>query len=458
MMFISNNIFKSFLSKHHLVAASLLLLSIILGYFANHYTWYSDFTQNQRNSLSSESKKVLQDMPEAIEIKALASNSAVKGKYFRKSILSFLARYQRSKNNIFITFISPETDMTQARDIGLQQEGEWLITYKKQSEYFKLPYTEERFTNLLIQLKSGKERTLFFTDGHGEPRLEDATNIGLQRLAKQLMNEGMQVTQSTQLSNLKQAHTLVINAPQKTFQPNEVSLIQRHVNQGRNLIWLVNSHNLQGLESLANALNLEISEGIAVDLSNQQFGLDPKTVTASQYARHEIFKDFAIRTFFPNARRISDKGNMGSDWKITQLIGVAENGWLTKGDSEKLSQEDLTKNFARPGPINIAVSLERTVKNQQQRILMIGNSAFLSNQIIEKGGNLALASKIFKWSSTNHLPINLKTNLSKDSVIVISDDPINRYLILTIFNGFQFVLPAILFFAAFFVWFRRSKM
>lgn len=449
---------NTLLSKHPLIAGLLLLLSILMGYLTIQFPWFSDFTQNQRNSLTSQSIQALQSMPAPIEIKALASNSTVKGKYFRKSIQSFVARYQRNNNNITVRFLSPETDMVQARKIGLHQEGEWLVSYKNQSDFFKIPYTEERFTNLLIKLQSGKERSFVFTDGHQEPKLADNSQSGMQRLAKVLAKNGVKIKQSNDLSNLDQAQILVINAPKKPFNQQELNQIQRHISLGRNLIWLIDAPNLQGLENVANTLNIEVSTGIAVDLSNQQFGLDPKLVSADHYAHHEIFTDFSIRTFFPNARRINEKANMAENWKFTQLVGVAENGWLTKSAPGQLSQEALTKNVARPGPINIAVALERTVKNQRQRILIIGSSEFLLNSTIDKGGNLMLALNMFKWTLANHVALSFKTNISKDSVVVISNDPINRYLILAIFNGFQFILPAILLLIAGYVWVRRSKM
>ncbi len=453
-----SQISKIVLSRHYLLATLLMLLSLALGYLATQYPWFSDLTQNQRNSLSVESKNLLFAMKEPIEVQALASNATVKGKYFRKSILNFISRYQRYKSNITITFLAPETDIAQARKIGLGQEGDWHISYKNQSEFFKLPYTEERFTNLLMKLQFGKLRTFFFSDGHLEPRLEDSSNNGWQHLSKALTNDGIQFKQYTTVAKLNQDHILVIGAPKKAFDQHEVAVIQQHIKQGRNLIWLLDSPNMQGLDSLANLLNIEISPGIVVDLSNEQYGIDPRTVTASDYARHEIFSEFAIRTFFTNAHRISQKGNIDNTWKSTQLIGVAENGWLTNQLPQKLTREELSKNIARPGPINIALALERTIKNQQQRILVIGSSDFLSNQTINKGGNLALALKMFKWTMASHVPVTLKTNLSRDSVVVIANEPFNRYLIMAIFNGFQFLLPTLLFCLALVVWFRRSKM
>lgn len=449
---------KALLAHRQLFGSLLLLLSVALGYVAHQYPLFTDFTQNQRNSLSRESVNALQAMQAPIKIQALAGNDAGKGKYFRKSILAFMTRYQRYKSNIEISFLSPDSDMSQAREIGLQQEGDWLVTYKNQSEYFKLPYTEEHFTNLLIKLQSNKDQSFFFTDGHLEPKLNGAAKKEGGHFANVLKENGIQFEQAGQLAKLNQSHILVINAPKKPFSREEVDLVQHHINAGNNLIWLIDSPDLQGLAALADTLNIDVSEGVAVDLSNKQLGSDPQLVSASNYARHEIFSDFSIRTFFPNARRVVNKAEIGTTWKSTQLIGVAENGWLTKSTPDQLSPEELTKNVARSGPVNIALALERSVKNHPQRILVIGSSEFLSNESLEKGGNLALALKMFKWAQANHTSISLKPSISRDSVVIISSNPINRYLILTIFNGFQFALPALLFFAAFYVWFRRSKM
>jgi len=449
--------FRSILTYQPAIVLLLAGLAYMLGYLAYESNVYADLTQNKRNTISMETKKVLDRMPNNIEIKAVVSNNQINGKYFKKSIQSFLARYQRHKSNIHISYLLPERDMREIRKLGLKQEGDWLVEYDNQREYFALPYTDERFTNLLIKIQSVNTHVFFFTDGHLEPQLNDPSPEGLHLLTKAIGSNGLQATQSSQLSYLTNTHVLIINAPNKAFSLDEIGLIEHHINQGGNVVWLMNSDNLQGLERIAENLGIEISSGIVLDLSNQSLGLDSRLVGASNYASHEIFSDFTLRSYFLNARRVGQKENLPNSWNIQNLIGVAENGWLTKKEPLALTDASLSNNILKSGPINIAVALRRQVNQQEQRIVIIGNQHFLSNEFIEQGGNKSLAIRILKWASAKYTPLSIQQRITKDAVVVIGNDRAERYWILSIFNGFQFLLPLLLLITATLTWYRRSR-
>lgn len=456
--FVRKHLIKSFLSNHFLVALALLITSVGLAYFAYQLPVFADLTQNQRNSLSKESQQVIAQLNASIEIKVLASNSPNKGKYFRKTIQSFIGKYQQYKQNIHIHFISPIDNPSEAMRLGLKQEGDVLIVYKQQQQQFGLPYTEERFSNTLLKLHSNdKTRTLFFTTGHDEPLLNDSANRGWSLFAKSLQSHGIRHVQSAHLNQLKPQDILFINAPKKAFNDVEVQLIQQHLKKGGHLIWLLGTDQLQGLESLANLFNIEVSKGIAVDLSYMDAGLSPQLVNASHYAQHEIFTDFSLRTMFNQAHRISEHQGIASTWRHTPLIGVAENGWLTQDLPTNDSKQALANNMEKQGPINIALALERPYTQHQQRVIVIGNSQFLSNQMIGHGGNLALAHKLLEWVSNNQQPISIKPQLTRDAVVIIPNESSSRTIILMIFNSFQFLLPAMLFLFAFLAWRRKTK-
>lgn len=447
---------RNLISNSYWVASSLVTLSILVGWISYHNDWQADLTQNQRNSLSVESIKVLENLPDTIEIKALSSNSPASGKYFRKSISSFISRYQQYKANITLSFIDPSHDSKDAMVLGLKHEGDIIISYKNRQEHFTLPYTEERLTNLFIKLSASKKLSFFFTAGHQEPKLTDESLNGWSQFARALNNSGMDFKQSSNLNDLTQQQILVINAPHEPFNASELKMVKTHINMGGNLIWFIDQPNLQGLNELLSALNLEVSQGINVDLSDKGYGFDPKLVSASSYAKHEMFNDFILMSFFPSAHRISQKSD-NAIWKMTQLIGVAENGWLTKTEPQSLASEELVKNIERHGPNNIGMALEHTDKKKLQRILVFGNSAFLSNSTISKGGNLQLGVRLTQWISSNYSPISVPFKLTKDSIVLIPNTTISKYLILAVFNGFQFILPVSLICVALLVLRRKSR-
>ncbi len=448
---------RKILSKQIIVTMILLVISFIIAMLAHQVHFFVDLTQNQRNSLAKQSQQVIAQLNDPIEIKVLASNSPNKGKYFRKSIQIFIGKYQQYKKNIQISFISPVDNPSEAMRLGLKQEGDVMIFYKQQQQAFGLPYTEERFTNALLKLHSNdKNRLLFFTTGHDEPLLHNTNNQGWSTFAKSLESKGIRYIQSAQLNNLKPQDILLINAPRKQFNDVEIKQIQQHIKKGGHLVWLLETDNLQGLEALANIFNIEVSKGITVDLSYMDIGLSPHLVNASHYAKHEIFTDFSLRTMFNRAHRVSEREGIASIWQHTPLIGVAENGWLTRDLPTDYTKQSLASNLEKQGPINIAVALERLYEGHQQRVIIVGNSQFLSNQMIAHGGNLGLAYKLLEWVSNNQHPISIRPQLTRDAVVIIPTESYSRTIILAIFNSFQFLLPAILFIGAWMAWRRKT--
>lgn len=452
---------QAFLQHAYWLAALLLLISLFAGYQSYQHKLSADLTNNQRNSLSQQSRSILDQMPDTISIQAYSSDSATKGKYFRKAIMQLIQPYQAYQSNIQLSYLDPRIDIAQARQAGFKYDGDLLIHYHGRSQRLSLPYSEERLSNVLNQLQASQKQTLFFTSGHGEGQLNNHSNKGLSTLAKQLTHHGFHLKQSADLQHLAtDKQVLVIHGAKHPFNAQESALVSKHIQAGGHLIWLIDTPPPYGLESLLNTLDMQVSNGTVVDLSNAAFGVDPQMVSATHLSSHAVLKDYSLRAIFPQARRVYSKQSKRTDWQATPLIGVAENGWLTQRPATDFSKEALVDNIALRGPVNIAVAIEKKqdkkAQQQQQRILIIGNSQFLQNDYVNKAGNQQLADKLFKWISDTAIPVSIPPKIAKDRIIAIPHASSNQYLILAIFNGFQFVLPALLFFMAGLSWYRKK--
>lgn len=458
LTFSQNNLHK-YISQPLPLAGLLFVFCLIVGYFSFHYHFNTDLTQNQRNSLSKQSQKVLESMPENVYITAYCSNTSNKGKYFRKSINQLINPYKRLKENFIVAFIDPTTQYKQGIKLGLKNEGDMIITYQDTSEFYGLPYNEESFSNKLNQLKAIKKKSFFFTDGHLEHNLHDNSAAGWSKFADLLKTKGITFQQSSDFSALKQqSQVLVIPGAKQTFSNQESNAIDEHIQNGGHMVWLIDSAPPYGLDRITKMLSIDISNGTAVDLTNHQYGIAPEDVDASQYANHASLTDFSLRTIFPSARRIIYKhGTTKSEWVVTPLIGVARNGWLTKNQAKDYSTQALRNNFEKEGPINIALALERKFNEQQQRILILGSSQFLANKTIDFAGNKALGAKLIRWISGSTAYIHMPQQLTKDRVVIIPNNPTSKYLLLGVFNGTQFLLPLILLLTATIAWMRKRK-
>lgn len=442
------------LMQNSLFVLLFLVLIFLLGFLSREYHVSQDITQGNRNTLTEGSRNVLDQMKEPIDVTVFVSEDDA----YRKTINDFLSRYLRAKSDINVEYVNPAEDPKRAQDAGIKAEGELVVEYQKRSEHLIPPYAEQDMTNLLVRLARTEQRTVMYLDGHGERNLIGLKNHDLGDFGSQLEKKGFKLA-NPDLTLAQGVPTngamLVIASPQVDVSEVEAEKIRTYIESGGNLLWLLDDVDLNGLESIAQYLNLELTPGTVVDMSSSQYGADPKVAFASAYAEHPITKNFMLRTLFPEARKVNARDSYEFGWEVTKLIDVAPNGWLETGKLDgKLNFDDKSD---LPGPINIAVAMERKYGKKGQRVVVVGNANFLSNTFISNGGNLDLGINIVNWLAGDDRLITIQPKPLKDVNVIIPSDPWNRFLAMAVFFGFRLVLPILLLVAGIVIWWKRRK-
>lgn len=457
-----------FMQNTFFVILFLILVSLI-GYLTNEYHVSRDITQSNRNILTEGSVNVLHQMKAPIKITVFASkDNTTQGEGYRKQIRDFISRFQRVKPDINVEFVSPAEEPKRAQDAGISVEGELVIEYKKRSEHLKPEYAEQEMINLLVRLSRSNEKPVMYLDGHGEHSFvgenpADLSKFGelLQKKGFRLFNPDLTIAQDVPMNG----SMLVIASPQVNMSAVEVQKIKRYLDNGGNLLWLLDDNNLHGLDEIAKYIGLEVSKGMVIDGSATQYGVDPKIAFASQYGEHAITKKFMLRTMFPEARKISAQGTDDNGWKVTNLIDVAPNGWLENNPKEldsKATKAVFDEKEDVKGPINIAVALERVYGKKGQRVVVVGNSSFVSNLQIESQSNKDLGMNMVNWLSGDDSLITIQPKPLKDMNINIPAGTLFTLLIFfPIFNFplgfFHGIIPLALLVGGITLWLKRRK-
>ena len=438
-----------------------LALVVVLGYLASQYRYAKDITQANRNILTQGSVNVLKQMKEPVNITVFATkDDASGGDNFRKGMIDFVARYQREKKNVNLTFINPSEEPKLAQDAGIKSDGEVIVEYQKRTEHITPPIAEQEMTNLLVRLSRTNQQAVMYLDGHGERNLIGVKNHDIGEFGKQLEAKGFKFA-NPDLTIAQQVPSngamLVIASPQVDVSAVEAKKIKAYLESGGNLLWLLDDDNLRGLKEVADYLGLQVSPGIAMDLASAQYGADARVSFASLYGEHPITTNFMLRTLFPEAHQVTAKGTDENGWKVSNLIEVAPNGWLA---SEKLAK-DVAPVFNEKkdtrGPVNIGVALERTYGKKGQRVVVMGNGNFLSNTFITNGGNLDLGLNMVNWLAGDDKLITIQPMPLKDINMTIPDTDTGRIIAWTVFHAFQYFIPLGMMFAGFFFWWKRRK-
>ncbi|HSH53737.1 MAG TPA: GldG family protein [Methylotenera sp.] len=438
-----------------------LMMVVLLGYLASQYRVAKDITQANRNILTQGSVNVLKQMKEPVNITVFATkDDASSGDNFRKGMIDFVARYQREKKNISLTFINPSEEPKLAQDAGIKSDGEVIVEYQKRTEHITPPIAEQEMTNLLVRLSRTNQQAVMYLDGHGERNLLGIKNHDIGEFGKQLEAKGFKFANPD--LTIAQAvpsngAMLVIASPQVDVSDVEAKKIKAYLEGGGNLLWLLDDDNPRGLKEVADYLGLQVSPGIALDMASAQYGADARVSFASLYGEHPITTNFMLRTLFPEAHQVTAQGTDENGWKVSNLVEVAPNGWLASKKLVKDAKPVFDEKNDKRGPINIGVALERVYGKKGQRVVVMGNANFLSNTFITNGGNLDLGINIVNWLAGDDKLITIQPMPLKDINVSIPDTNTSRMLAWTVFHGFQYFIPLGFMIAGFYFWWKRRK-
>lgn len=410
-----------------------------------------DLTAGQRNSLSDATRKVLDNMKGPVTVIAYATvRDAAQGN-LRQQIAEFLAPYQRAKPDLSLRFIDPTNNPNDTKAANVRMNGELIVAYGTRSEHLT-NLSESSMANLLQRLLRGKEQQVAYVTGHGEPALDGRANFDLGSFGQQLSTKGFQVT-PLNLAIAQEVpdnvNVLVLTSARAALQKGEVAKIRSYLERGGNLMWLIDQGALYGLEPVAESLGVVLSPGIVVDPVAVKLGAQPTTAIGTTYGIHPITDNFTLNTVFPFARRIEIKPENG-DWHATRLVEVAQGGWLETSDLGKDLRYDKDRDV--PGPITIAVALERKVKDKDQRVLVVGGSGFLTNAFVGNGGNVDLGVNAFNWLAQDENLITIQPRATVDSQLKVTQGGLNLIAFI-----FLILLPAAFLFTGATIWWRRRR-
>lgn len=432
----------------------MLLLAIVtaaLGYLAYHYPLQRDVTYTASNSLEAESVEILAQMNGPVTVTVYATEKDARLGDIRKIIRDFMALYQRYKPDMRLVFVDPGKEPEKARAAQIRFNGEMIIEYAGRSEHLT-KINEQIVTSTLLRLAHTRDQTIMYLDGHGERKLDGIANFDLGSLFGAKLKQNGFHLDSLNLALAQDVpgnvSVLVITQPQLDLMPGEVDKLLRYVDRGGNLLWLIDAEPLHGLERLAEKLDLVLPPGIVIDPAAAEMNAPSTWALGTSYPPHAITRNFNLTTAFPSARQLL--WNENSDWHHNILVETAARGWVSR--KVPTGKPVFNKQSDTPGPIAIAMALQRHVNDRDQRIVVVGNGAFLSNSFAGNGGNVDLGVNMVNWLAGEEHLITQKLRPAKDSKLELSATELRLISI-----GFLLALPLLLAGVGGVIWWKRRR-
>ncbi|MEP6880731.1 MAG: Gldg family protein, partial [Dokdonella sp.] len=363
----------------HLVL--LIAAAMLIGFLSTRYGFVHDFSRTQRASLSASSTKLLETMAGPIEIVSYARPQG----NLRKTISDFVARYERVKSDLTLTFIDPDADPDAMRQAGVQIDGEIELKYNGRSERLKI-LSEAELSSALLRLSRAHERLVAFLEGEGERKPDGVANADLGQFGATLAKRGIHAIHLALATTGKvpdNVDLLVIANPRVALAGPAAMAIVDYVERGGNLLWLLEADEDNGLSALAEALSIRALPGVIVDGAGQAFGIqDPSFVAVNRYPVHAIDKDFDLGTLFPQPVALAQLAP--PKWDFKSILQSSAQSWNETGHIPKAGEAagDVRydgKDGEISGPLDFGFAMTRLSPRpgaREQRVVVIGDGDF----------------------------------------------------------------------------------
>jgi ABC-type uncharacterized transport system involved in gliding motility auxiliary subunit len=452
------------------------LIAILVGiaifaavnYLGVRQTKRWDLTENQAYTLSEQSKKILQQLDEPVQFTVYDQETGFQR--FRER----LETYQYETDKVKVEYVDVDRNPGRAKQAEITAYGTIVATYKGREQ--RLTNVEEQdVTNALIKLVSGKEKKVYFTQGHGERDTTSADRLrGYNAISQALTRDNFTVSPLPLIQQKEvpdDATVVVIAGPTTDFLQPEIDALKRYIAKGGKVLALIDppqpdSGDLPLLLGLLKEWSIEFGNDVVVDASGigQLFGGDASVPVVVNYPSHPITDSFRVMTAFPYAR--SAKSVEGGTKSPQPLLETSQQSWAETNLKDLVAGKvEFTEGADRRGPITLGMAVSAPASEApapasgnsspdapkpESRIVAVGDSDFAGNNALGVQGNQDFFLNTINWLAQQENLIAIRPKEPTDRRMTLTADQQQRIFWFSIF-----VLPGIVFAGGIYAWWKR---
>ncbi len=382
-----------------LMSIAFIAIMVIVNIVAARYKADYDATKAQVHTLSAQSKQVVKELDQNIEIIGFFSGSDY-GQ--QDSFEKLLDQYMRETDRISYKVIDPDSQPLEARAYEEPYQGLLIKTETRTERVFSA--REQDITGALLKVTSDTPKTVYFLTGHQEHGPDAGGNDGYSTVAGRLRDQNYEV-KTLNLALItdtipSDATVIVIAGPQKKLLEGELTQLQAYLAGGGRALIMQDPFSEADLNVFLFNWQVRFEDGLAID--QMKYVENPTYPATDSYQYSTITQDMnGLITVFPLSRGVSQIGDTTStDITYTPLVETSAQSW---GET---SQEVAERDDADvPGPLVLAAAIESQPMlsagsgdtGAKTRIVLIGDSDFASNATADIPGNGVLFLNAINW-------------------------------------------------------------
>lgn len=404
----------------------IVVVAVLLGWASQRFTVTADWTYANRASLTPASQRVVA----ALDAGPIRFTAFVYPGAMRDTIRGRLGRYLRADDDISLEFVDPARHPRKMRQLGISESGAVRVYYQGRSEILS-QLSEPAVTRALQRLSVAREQWIVFLTGHGERDITSDAPGGYSELAAALDAQGLKAREISLAETAAipdNAAVVVIASPRSELLPGEIAMIRDYVALGGNLLWLDDPGPRYGLSALAADLDIVWQPGTLVYPDYRKLGTGhPAMALVVNYPPTPITERINRLTLYPFAGGLEATDDSG--WRSRTILRTPARSWL---ETQPLDRGTLT--FApdegdRSGPITLGLALSRPApaaattddqRGERQRVVVVADSDFVTNEYIDTLGNRQIGMALFQWLAHRDAQIAVDVTGAPDATLQLA--------------------------------------
>jgi len=427
-----------------LMVVSFVFIVTMINLIISQYYFRLDLSANRGFTLSQQTKDIVSKLEDELKILAFVQMST---KTYKR-VLALLEGYRYLNRKITYSIYDLDSVPALAQRYKVRKYNTSVITDGK--KYIRTDgIDEESITNGIIRITRKHRKKIYFIQGHGEHSIKDSGRGGLKKAAESLRAIGYEV-EALNLSRVtkvpEDASLVIIAGPRIPLEESEREILRKYARAGRLLI-LVDKEG-QMMEEFLTGFGVAFYKGLIVDPVNNLAGTEPTVPLVSEYPSSPITKGFSLTTVYPTVMAVVKNSGLEMWYEYIPIVRSSEKSWVEmSGTSIVRFDEDKD----RKGPQNIALLVKS--RNSNVRIVVFGDSDFITNEYIDFSGNGNLFRNVVSYLAAEEDLINIEPQKTEFVPLYITDTQARQIMYI-----FEIALPLTVAFIGTIVWLRRRRL
>ena len=462
--FVDRQFFKAFFTmkttRHGMNMGALtllvLLFLVIVNFLSVRKQRAFDFSLNQVNTLSEQSIQLLKGLEEPLVVRFFYQEGVEGNEENRRLFREWIKKYQDQSSQVQLNFVEVNQSPDLAQEYGVDRgSGVVFIDYQGRRNRIE-SMDEQGITNAMLKVVKASEKVIYFTVGHGERDLEDATEAGGLNALKLMLENNRFKVQTLALAEKSKvpedADVLVVAGPQHQFMDFEIQAIEDYLARGGSLFLALEAQKSAGFEKLVAKLNLGLENNFVYNVVETALGtaVNQGPVMGATFSQlSAVTKNFGKSQFtvFNQPMSIKRLPYPSASISVDDLVRTSE-------AAVGFSSNKITGEGAR-GPFTLVSSARGLLPGMKDKdfiAVVAGDADFMGNRLLYQNLNRDLILNSFAALSRDESQVTITPKEPQITKMHFTEAKFGLFVF-----GFILPLPVLLLALAAFLWNRRRS-